>query len=295
MENTQKKKIAVAFNPLDLQFKPKPKKKDENIVKITVAEVPLPKKKTIAIEKKGEGEEGEEKGDEGEEKGEEGEEEEGIKKPSDENKPPKVEVIDKRGDANINRRFILENLQKYNFAAQATEEPSIAKKSETIAASIATAEAASAENIPPPPPPQPTKKTIKIVKKGKTVPIGDDEKAAAAAAAPEAAPPKRGRKTAAPPKFATVTDIRKVVIGDTIMEDRLPEKKEPVIHRIPKYYMNNRKLFLQSINGLLQPYKNDLDNIDNEGELRCDRNPNENFGLLTHQKVIRDYLNLYTP
>jgi len=296
MENTQKKNFPVAFNPLDLQFKPKPKKKEENIVKIAIAQTLPPKKKKITTEK-GEGDEKEETDAEGEEK-EEAEAEGEEKGAEEQKKPPKVEIIDKRADANINRRLILENLQKYNFtaaaAAAAAEEPSIAKKTESIAASIATAEAAA--NMPPPPPPQPSKppkKTIKIVKKGKTVPIGEEEKEEAEGK-PEATQ-KRGRKTAAPPKFATFTDIKKIVIGDTIMEDRLPEKKDPVIHRIPKYYMNNRKLFLQSMNSLLQPYKNELDNIENEGEARCDRDPNEQIGLFTHQKVIRDYLNLYTP
>ena len=304
MENTQKK-VAIAFNPLDLQFKPKPKKKEENVVKVNIAAAAAaepPKKRKVATAA-AEDEEGEAAAAAEDEEGEaaagdEGEEGEAA---AATDKPPKVEIIDKRAEANINRRLILENLQKYNFVAAAAaaaekEKPFITQKTETIAATAA-AEAAAATDMPPPPPPP--KKTIKIIKKGKTVNIDAAavvpaaEEQAVLAAAP--APPKKGRKTAAPPRFATVTNINKIVIGDTIIGDRLPEKKEPVLHRIPKYYMNNRKLFLQSMNELLQPYKNDLDNPDNEGELKCERSTNEVRGLLTHQKVVRDYLNLYTP
>ena len=60
------------------------------------------------------------------------------------------------------------------------------------------------------------------------------------------------------------------------------------------YYMNNRKMFIQKVNELFKPYKKDLLNA-NEN-ISCDtRKMTNDFDLLTHQKVVRDYLNLYTP
>lgn len=284
----QKKKPVVAFNPLDLQFKPNPKKKGENIVKVEVA---APREQKI---------EGEQEEEITEKENDEDADAEDAEKKVMPPPPPKVEVIDKRADANINRRFILENLQRYNAAAKsaaATAAP-IPEKTATMAAEAATA-ATAAPEVPPP------KKTIKIVKKGKTVPITatepeqeqeqEQEQEPEVAAKPVPATARRGRKTAAPPTVATVKDIGKIVIGDTILAERLPEKKDAVIHRIPKYYMNNRKLFLQSMHNLLQPYKSEIDDPDAEGAITCDRPATQAMGLLAHQKVVRDYLNLYTP
>ena len=291
----QKKKIAVAFNPLDLQFKPNPKKKEENVVKVAIA----PAAAAVPRERAEKDGDEESKGDESEGKDEESEGEEDKKTLPP---PPKIEVIDKRADANINRRFILENLQRYNVAAAAAAAASLPKKVETISAAEETA-AAAAPTTEPAAAAEAPKKMIKIVKKGKTVPIevapttaAEEPEMETEAEAPALKPrAKPGRKTAAPPTVAAVKDIGKIVIGDTILGERLPAKKEAAIHRIPKYYMNNRKLFLQSMNKLLLPYKDEIDDPDAEGAITCDRPATQAMGLLAHQKVVRDYLNLYTP
>ena len=50
--------------------------------------------------------------------------------------------------------------------------------------------------------------------------------------------------------------------------------------------MNNRKLAIEKINKIFLQYKGDDKNLDNS---------NVDFQLMNHQKVVREYLNLYTP
>jgi hypothetical protein len=85
-----------------------------------------------------------------------------------------------------------------------------------------------------------------------------------------------------------------VIIGDTSLPTRLP--RPPVYElKSSKYYMNNREIFVNFINNLFQPYKEDL--MDESKGISCDTIGREtsNVGLLTHQKIVRDYINLYTP
>jgi hypothetical protein len=86
-----------------------------------------------------------------------------------------------------------------------------------------------------------------------------------------------------------------VEIGDTDLRRRLPKKEPPVIIKVSSYYMNNREIFVNFINSLFEPYRQEL--LENEESISCDviGKTNTNFSLLTHQKIVRDYMNLYTP
>ena len=88
-----------------------------------------------------------------------------------------------------------------------------------------------------------------------------------------------------------------VEIGNTKIEDRLAKKSPPVIIKVSSYYMNNREFFINFINSLFEPYRREV--LDTTKNISCD-----NIGqdaedtmnqLLIHQKVVRDYINLYTP
>ena len=74
---------------------------------------------------------------------------------------------------------------------------------------------------------------------------------------------------------------------------RLPEKDKKVLYRANSYYMNNREVFVNFINKLFKPFKDDFESL--QSTISCDRPKDAAFSLLTHQKVVRDYLNLYTP
>jgi len=85
-----------------------------------------------------------------------------------------------------------------------------------------------------------------------------------------------------------------VKVGDTILQNRLPPPPVYTL-KVSEYFMNNRELFIQFINGLFSEYKDDLQ--DETKNISCDEIGKDTgkVGLLTHQKIVRDYINLYTP
>jgi hypothetical protein len=89
-------------------------------------------------------------------------------------------------------------------------------------------------------------------------------------------------------------DLTTAMIRNQKVSERLPKEREHIIIKAPRYYMNNRKLYIQKIANMLEPYLKEL--TENEDSVSCEsRSQNDNFDLLTHQKIVRDYLNLYTP
>jgi hypothetical protein len=84
-----------------------------------------------------------------------------------------------------------------------------------------------------------------------------------------------------------------VEIGDL---SRLPKRTPQINIKVSNYYMNNRKIFVNFINSLFDPYKKEME--DSKKAISCDtigQQDSESTSLLTHQKIVRDYLNLYTP
>jgi hypothetical protein len=68
-----------------------------------------------------------------------------------------------------------------------------------------------------------------------------------------------------------------------------------MITKASPYYLNNRKYFLQKLKPLFSQYKRELS--EQEEAASCDgrASANQEFELLTHQKVVSDYLSLYSP
>ena len=83
------------------------------------------------------------------------------------------------------------------------------------------------------------------------------------------------------------------IIGDAKLIERLPTKDKQVLLRANAYYMNNRENFVNFTNALFRPYKEEFDKA--ESTISCDKPDDAKFALLTHQKIVRDYLNIYTP
>ena len=85
-----------------------------------------------------------------------------------------------------------------------------------------------------------------------------------------------------------------IKIGDTRLEKRLPSI--PVFDmKVSSYYMNNREIFVNFINDLFKDYKEDL--LDETKGISCEDIGKDTgkVSLLTHQKIVRDYINLYSP
>ena len=85
-----------------------------------------------------------------------------------------------------------------------------------------------------------------------------------------------------------------VEISGEKISKRLPAKEPPVKIKLSSYYMNNRKIFVNFMNSFFERYREELESV--EKTLTCDSLKGaDSFSLLTHQKIVKDYMNLYTP
>ena len=89
-----------------------------------------------------------------------------------------------------------------------------------------------------------------------------------------------------PPDLTLIVDKQ----GRTLA-GRLPPPQEEILIQTPPYFLNNQRKFISFITNLFLPYRQQL--IEEEGNISCDRE--DDFSLLTHQKIVRDYINIYTP
>lgn len=109
-------------------------------------------------------------------------------------------------------------------------------------------------------------------------------------------PKDKKRKTEKPEKGVAVLGPEvNILMGDTDLTKRLPKRQPPVNIKVGNYIMNNREIFVNFINSLFEPYKRELE--ENKESISCDTigKTSTSFSLLTHQKIVRDYMNLYTP
>ena len=83
-----------------------------------------------------------------------------------------------------------------------------------------------------------------------------------------------------------------VQFGDTTTLNRLPKKQKDFI-RASAYYLNNRERFYTFINSLFIKYKDEL--AESSEQISCSKSDNQEFKIMTHQKIVRDYLSIYTP
>ena len=101
-----------------------------------------------------------------------------------------------------------------------------------------------------------------------------------------AVPTKKTRKTK-----AKVTGEKAEKLTKTMLSNRLP-KPEKIVVKTSPYYMTNRRMYIQKLRELFQPYTAEIEKMSES--IKCGAESTD-FKLLTHQKVVRDYLNLYTP
>ena len=195
-----------------------------------------------------------------------------LKKPEEPEAQKKVDInvpiVDKRETAQINRSDILAKIRpKTEVETKLPEEPRV---EEIISKSDTEPE------IPA------IKKSVKKTKKLKLVTI--DEKG-------ETSDVPIERKTVKPKEATIAGPASLLEFGD--ITARLPKNEPTVLLRSSAYYMNNREIFTNFISSLFNPYKKEIE--ESQGDYSCDNTSSTEFSLLTHQKVVRDYLNIYTP
>ena len=111
---------------------------------------------------------------------------------------------------------------------------------------------------------------------------------------------KKDRITKRPEERPLTGDVSLLGLKDRdreILFNRLPPKQPDILIKSSTYYMNNRDIFVNFINSLFEPYKKELIDLDNaENKQSCDTaTTTTDFTALTHQKIVKDYINLYTP
>ena len=90
---------------------------------------------------------------------------------------------------------------------------------------------------------------------------------------------------------------RNLMIGNKKLIDKIP-LPPPEFIKIPNYVMNNRLSFFRFVNDILfNEYKNQLENESEKSKITCDdlASGSSTSGLMLHQQLVRDYLNLVTP
>lgn len=97
-----------------------------------------------------------------------------------------------------------------------------------------------------------------------------------------------------------IDKIKDTKLGDTTIINRLPKPQKHILVKAPDYYLYNREIFINFVNKLFLPYKEQL--LQEEQDIKngkivvsCEESNKSEFSLLTHQKIVRDYINLYTP
>ena len=103
---------------------------------------------------------------------------------------------------------------------------------------------------------------------------------------------KRKRITKKPIGIALDGSVSMLQIGDELINNRILIREPQVLVRASNYYMNNREIFVNFVTSLLSSYKK---NIEKDIKGQTCENSGGDFDLLTHQKIVRDYINLYTP
>ena len=127
-------------------------------------------------------------------------------------------------------------------------------------------------------------------------------------------PPPKGTAAASGSVSAAAASVKSVVkkikeredstvniaaykIGDTVVATRLPVPRPLPQVQASEFYMNNRAKFIQYINALFRPYREEL--TSGENDISCESlyggDDSASVALLTHQKIVRDYLNIYSP
>ncbi len=206
-------------------------------------------------------------------------------------KPP-IKIIDKRNEFDLNRLEILQRLKDKNaFKVPVTRK--IASQKTFIPTDIVQINDPPAEKLP---------QNINIDKPDSDEPDSDKpdsdkpidtiQQPTLLEEVPDK-PKKRGRKKKTDEKIVIKDqDISNIVIKDTSVIDRLP-KTTPFSIQTSSFYMDNRKIFIQKMSELFKNYFNEIK--DDNHKITCNAESNPKFELLTHQKVIRDYFNIYTP
>lgn len=230
-----------------------------------------------------------------------------------------VHIIDKTKTSHLDRNTVLNNIYKHLITQPNTQVP-VQVREPTIRSIDTVAK----------PVPIITKKRLNLVKKPKTMDasnkaepvveaIDDDviqhETITVPVVEPDILvnnveqvpvtvkriiPKKKNKSTIIPDDVDLTTATINNELGAIPIDSILPHKQPLILKgktvdvKHPTYYMDNRKIYVQKLTELFKPYESEI--LAQYDTLTCDnRSSSVDFELLTHQKVVREYLNLYSP
>ena len=75
---------------------------------------------------------------------------------------------------------------------------------------------------------------------------------------------------------------------------RIPMERDKIDIPLSPYYLENRKMFISRLTPLFSKYREEIINAKDSISCSTTQDSTE-FDLLTHQKIVREYLNLYSP
>ena len=213
------------------------------------------------------------------------------------------DIIDKRGKVSINRDEIMERLKKFKTKTMVVQEEKdettnaivtdvmkdetsdiVVEKAEPIVIEPTVDEEREEDDA------EEKKIEEKIDKKDDETEVADKDDEIKISEMPvvDVSVKKRGRK----PKEG-VFDQQLINSGIEKFKKNMPQIGDKILVKSSSYYMNNRKIFVKKINELFKDYLKEIQS--SESGISCNSSANEEFSLLTHQKIVRDYLNIYTP
>ena len=98
-------------------------------------------------------------------------------------------------------------------------------------------------------------------------------------------------------KFKTPPVIDHTNLDAEFIETYLPKENQLEIPLSP-YYLKNRKYFISHLTKIFSTYKTGLDDAAEKvtcESIAANKGGDTPFSLLTHQKIVKEYINLYTP
>jgi hypothetical protein len=96
----------------------------------------------------------------------------------------------------------------------------------------------------------------------------------------------------------TISDLdTEIMIDDQVIKDRLPKETayDDVTVVGKPYYMENKQVFYNFLHNLFESYEKE---IDTSKPVTCDslrEAKKGDFSLLVHQKIIKEYMRIYSP
>ena len=239
------------------------------------------------------------------------------KKEEPEKNPRKnVEIVDKRDEMNININMVLDRLNKKNlFDVRVLEPPTksvvigdevrIIRKPEKQKQKLVIGEEIKPEESEESEESEEESDESEEEEKEEPEPEPEKEEEKEEEKELEQVEPEKGEKKERKKRALKAPKVKRTIdavmteemknfkMGTHTIEQRLP-KPEKIIVKTSSFYMNNRRIFIQKLREMFKDYTKELDSAA-KNDMTCSKSSNSENGLMTHQKIVRDYLNLYTP